>query len=76
MKKIIQKFFRILLNQVGKQNLKSNNLQSQHESIKYFDAKHFYNDLDNQDDYYLMVTSNGSENKFVKKGTIKNGKLY
>ena len=66
----------MLSNQSGKPNLKSNNLQSQRDYVKYFDARHFYNDLDNQDDYYLMTGSDGSENKFVKKDTIKNGKLY
>lgn len=66
----------MLSNQSGKPNSKSNNLQNQRESVKYFDARHFYNDLDNPDDYYLMVGSNGSENKFVKKDTVKNGKLY
>jgi hypothetical protein len=66
----------MLSNQSGKPKSKSNNLQSQRDSVKYFDARHFYNDLDKQDDYYLMVGSNGGENKFVKKDTIKNGKLY
>ncbi len=66
----------MLSNQSGKPNLKSNNPQRQSDSVKYFDARHFYNDLDNQDDYYLMVGSGGSENRFVKKDTIKNGKLY
>ena len=66
----------MLSNQSGKPNLKSNNPQSQTESVKYFDAKHFYNDLDNPDDYYLMVRSTSGKNEFVKKDTIKNGKLY
>jgi len=63
-------------NPSGKLKLKSNNPHRQSDSVKYFDARHFYNDLDNQDDYYLMVGSDGSENKFLKKDTIKNGKLY
>jgi hypothetical protein len=66
----------MLSNQSGKKRLKNKQSQSKCESVKYFDARHFYNNLDNQDDYYLMVRSNGSENKFVKKDTVKNGKLY
>lgn len=66
----------MLSNQSGKLNLKSNNLKNQRESVKYFDARHFYNDLDNQDEYYLMVRSNGGKNEFVRKDSVKNGKLY
>jgi hypothetical protein len=26
------------------------------EDVHYYDAKHFFNDLENQDDYYLKIT--------------------
>ena len=43
--------------------------------MKYFEARMFYNDLDNHDDYYLQVNSVG-ENKFIRKDSIKNGNIY
>jgi len=39
------------------------------EGVHYFDAKHFYNDLDNQEDYYLKITP-GKEHEFVRKDEV------
>ena len=39
------------------------------EDIHYFDAKHFFNDLENQDDYYLKITP-GKEHEFVRKDEV------
>ncbi len=71
MKKIIQKFFQMLLNPRGKSNLKSKNQKKnlRSESVQYFEARMFYNDLDNQEDYYLRVSST-SKNEFVRKDEV------
>jgi len=71
MKKIIQKFFQMLLNPRGKLNLKSKNQKKnlRSESVQYFEARMFYNDLDNQEDYYLRVSST-SKNEFVRKDEV------
>lgn len=77
MKKIIQKFFQMLSNPSGKLKLKSNqnpNLQKCH-NVRYFEARMFYNDLDDPEDYYLKVSSS-EKNEFVKKDTIKNGNIH
>ena len=37
--------------------------------VHYFDAKMFYNDLDNPEDYYLRV-SPADENRFVRKDEV------
>ena len=37
--------------------------------VHYFDAKMFYNDLDNPEDYYLRV-SPAEENRFVRKDEV------
>ena len=39
------------------------------EEVHYFDAKHFFNDLENQDDYYLKITP-GKEHEFVRKDEV------
>ena len=71
MKKIIQKFIQMLLNPRGKLNLKSKNQKKnlRSESVQYFEARMFYNDLDNQEDYYLRVSST-SKNEFVRKDEV------
>ena len=72
MKKIIKAFFRMLLNQRGRSNLrrggKKTNPQKS-DSVHYFEAKHFFNDLDNQEDYYLKITP-GKEHEFIRKDEI------
>tara|TARA_A100001037_G_scaffold63293_1_gene55364 strand:+ start:70476 stop:70700 length:225 start_codon:yes stop_codon:yes gene_type:complete len=71
MKKIIQKFFQMLSGPSGKLNLKNKNRKKnlRSESVQYFEAKMFFNDLDNPDDYYLRVSST-SKNEFVRKDTL------
>ena len=39
------------------------------EEVHYFDAKHFYHDLDNEEDYYLKIVP-GGENEFVRKDEV------
>ena len=39
------------------------------EDAHYFDAKQFFNDLENQDDYYLKITP-GKEHEFVRKDEV------
>ena len=39
------------------------------EEVHYFDTKHFYNDLENPEDYYLKVVRNG-KNEFVRKDEV------
>jgi hypothetical protein len=72
MKKIIQKFFQMLSGPSGKLNLKNKNQKKnlRSESVQYFEARMFFNDLDNPDDYYLRVSSS-EKNEFVKKDTLK-----
>ena len=74
MKKIIQKFFQMLLDQNGKSNLNQSKTKTQ-EKINYFEAKMFYNDLNDPENYYLRVSSN-SKNVFVRKDTITDGNIY
>ena len=74
MKKIIQKFFQMLLNHNGKSNLNQSKTKTQ-ETIKYFEAKMFYNDLNDPENYYLKVSSN-SKNVFVRKDEVTNGNIY
>lgn len=71
MKKIIQKFFQMLSDPSGKLNLKNKNRKKnlRSESVQYFEARMFFNDLDNPDDYYLRVSST-SKNEFVRKDKI------
>ncbi len=61
----------MLLNPRGKLNLKSKNQKKnlRSESVQYFEARMFYNDLDNQEDYYLRVSST-SKNEFVRKDEV------
>ena len=61
----------MLLNPRGKLNLKSKNQKKnlRSESVQYFEARMFYNDLDNQEDYYLRVSST-SKNEFVRKDVV------
>ena len=75
MKKIIQKFFQMLLNQNGKSNLNQSKTKTK-ETINYFEAKMFYNDLNDPENYYLKVSSS-EKNVFVRKNEVeKNGNLY
>ena len=74
MKRIIQKFFQMLLDQNGKSNLNQSKTKIQ-EKINYFEAKMFYNDLNDPENYYLRVSSN-SKNVFVRKDTITDGNIY
>ena len=60
----------MLLSPSGKLNLKDKSNQSQSDSVKYFEAKTFFNDLDNPDEYYLKVSSVG-KNVFVRKDEVK-----
>ena len=60
----------MLLSPSGKLNLKDKRTQSQSDSVKYFEAKTFFNDLDNPDEYYLKVSSVG-KNVFVRKDEVK-----
>ena len=60
----------MLLSPSGKLNLKDKRNQSQSDSVKYFEAKTFFNDLDNPDEYYLKVSSVG-KNVFVRKDEVK-----
>lgn len=71
MKKIIQKFFQMLSGPSGKLNLKNKNQKKnlRSESVQYFEARMFFNDLDNPDDYYLRVSSS-EKNEFVKKDAV------
>ena len=39
------------------------------EDVQYFDTKHFHNDLENPEDYYLKVVR-GGENEFVRKDEV------
>lgn len=39
------------------------------EDVHYYDAKHFFNDLENQNDYYLKITP-GKEHEFVRKDEV------
>ena len=39
------------------------------EDVSYFDTKHFRNDLENPEDYYLKVVRNG-KNEFVRKDEV------
>ncbi len=59
------------LNQNGKLNLKKGNQKKnlRSESVHYFEARMFFNDLDTPDDYYLRVSSM-KQNEFVKKDTL------
>lgn len=77
MKKIIQKFFQMLLNPSGKSNLSQSKLnKTQPNNVRYFKAKYFYNDLDDPENYYLKVSSS-EKNVFVRKDEVeKNGNLY
>ena len=59
----------MLSNPSGKPNLKSKSNQSQSDSVKYFEARMFFNDLDNPDDYYLKVSSVG-KNVLVRKDEV------
>ena len=59
----------MLLNPSGKSNLKSKNNQSQNNSVKYFEAKTFFNDLDKPDEYYLKVSPT-EKNVFVRKDEV------
>ena len=65
----------MLLNQNGKSNLNRSKIPTQ-ETINYFEAKVFYNDLDDPENYYLKVSSS-EKNVFVRKDEVeKNGNLY
>ena len=44
-------------------------LRENSEDVSYYDAKHFRNDLENQEDYYLKVVR-GGENEFVRKDEV------
>lgn len=45
-------------------------------SVRYFEARYFYNDLDDPENYYLRVSSS-EKNVFVRKDEVeKNGNLY
>jgi|TARA_B110000495_G_scaffold184926_1_gene182330 hypothetical protein len=48
---------------------KDTNQHEHRDDIHYFDAKHFFNDLDNQEDYYLKITP-GKEHEFVRKDEV------
>lgn len=74
MKKIIQKFFQMLLNQHGKSNLSQSKPKIK-EKINYFEAKMFYNDLNDPENYYLRVSSN-SKNVFVRKDEVTDGNIH
>ena len=39
------------------------------EDVQYFEAKHFFNDLDTPSDYYLKVSST-EKNIFVRKDKV------
>ena len=70
MKKIIQMCFQMLSNLVGKSKSKNQKTTLQkNELVQYFEAKHFFNDLDIPDDYYLRV-SPIEKNIFVRKDEI------
>ena len=77
MKKIIQKFFQMLLNPSGKSNLNQSKVnKAQPINVRYFEARYFYNDLDDAENYYLKVSSS-EKNVFVRKDEVKkNGNLY
>lgn len=64
----------MLLDQNGKSNLNQSKTKIQ-EKINYFEAKMFYNDLNDPENYYLRVSSN-SKNVFVRKDTITDGNIY
>ncbi len=59
----------MLSNPSGKLNLKNKKNQSQSDSVKYFEARMFFNDLDNSDDYYLKVSPT-EKNVFVRKDEV------
>jgi len=62
----------MLLNQNGKSKSRSKNKKVTTDDAKYFPAKYFYNDLDNEDEYYLKV-SPSEDNRFVRKDAVDNG---
>jgi len=62
----------MLLNQNGKSKSRSKNKKVKTDDAKYFPAKYFYNDLDNEDEYYLKV-SPSEDNRFVRKDAVDNG---
>jgi len=62
----------MLLNQNGKSKSRSKNKKVTTDDAKYFPAKYFYNDLDNEDEYYLKV-SPSEDNRFVRKDSVDNG---
>jgi hypothetical protein len=45
------------------------------ETINYFEAKMFYNELDDPENYYLRVSST-QKNIFVRKEDATNGNIY
>ena len=73
MNKTLRKFFQTLLNPSGKWKLKKSKPKSQSKQtdVKYYDAKYFYNNLENENDYYLRISS-CEENRFIKKNEIDN----
>lgn len=72
MKKILKKLHDIMTwifkNDSDKPK-KSTKLRNFDVDVHYFDAKMFYNDLDNPEDYYLRV-SPADENRFVRKDEV------
>lgn len=45
-------------------------------NVRYFEARYFYNDLDDAENYYLKVSSS-EKNVFVRKDEVENnGNLY
>ena len=62
----------MLLNQSGKSKSRSKNKKVTTDDARYFPARHFYNDLDNEDDYYLKVSAS-ENNRFVRKDEVDNG---
>jgi hypothetical protein len=62
----------MLSNLRGKLNLRKNRQTREvpkDDPVHYFDAKHFFNDLENQEDYYLKITP-GKEHEFVRKDEV------
>lgn len=48
---------------------KSKKHEESNEGVHYFEASWFFNDLDNEDDYYLKVIP-GGETEFVRKDKV------
>ena len=62
----------MLSNPSGKSNLSKVKTK---ETINYFEAKMFYNELDDPENYYLRVSST-QKNIFVRKEDATDGKIY